>query len=74
MIAELEDFIPADVSDDYDFWNTPSGQLVIDTHETFRSLFAVPNEWLNPEFVDHRRTDTHTPVNLKDGKIEVIRE
>jgi len=74
LTAELSDFDPTLVSDDYDFFATESGKLHLETQEAFGSLFSVPNEWLKPEFVDHRRSDDHTPVNLKDGKIEVINE
>lgn len=73
MIPELEDFNPADVSDDYDFFATESGQLHLQTLETFGTLFAVPNEWLNPEFVDHRCSGDHTPIELIDGKIHVVK-
>lgn len=83
MITELQDFNPTDVSADYDFWATPSGQLVLETQETFASLFAVPNEWLTSEIVDGRTITKHPEgfipdhpdvVNVRvteNGKVEV---
>jgi hypothetical protein len=71
-VAELADFDPSLVSESYDFYNTKSGQLHLETVEAFGSIFGVPNEWLRPEFVDHRFSDDHTNVELINGKITKV--
>jgi hypothetical protein len=73
LTPELADFDPTLVSDDYDFFATESGQLHLQALEDFGKLFEVPNEWLKPEFVDHRCSDDHTPIELIDGKVHVVK-
>jgi hypothetical protein len=71
MIEELQDFDASLASADYDFEQTVSGKLHRETQEAFASIFSVPNEWLKPEYVDHRSSAEWTPVRLVDGRIVV---
>ena len=71
MIEELQDFDASLVSEDYDFEKTVSGKLHRETLAAFASIFAVPNEWLKSEHVDHRSSAECTPVKLVDGEIVV---